>query len=150
MRLRSIEDEAQFIRFMRNRRIGLRWSQAELARRLEAAGLDGFNQTNVSRLEQGERPLRLNEARVIAEVLDSELQALADRPTISGVPAGESKNSDLLTLQEVSDWLRIPVATLRYWRHMGTGPKSANLGGRRVRYRRSDVLAWVEGQFEAE
>jgi predicted DNA-binding transcriptional regulator AlpA len=31
---------------------------------------------------------------------------------------------------------------LRYWRHIGQGPKGTKFG-RRVLYRRSDVDAWV-------
>jgi predicted DNA-binding transcriptional regulator AlpA len=37
------------------------------------------------------------------------------------------------------------VATLRYWRHLGTGPRSFRLG-RRVVYRLADVGAWIEAQ----
>lgn len=33
--------------------------------------------------------------------------------------------------------------------HMGTGPKSAKVGGR-VMFRESDVMAWIDAQFEAE
>lgn len=51
----------------------------------------------------------------------------------------------LLTLDEVADLLRTPAATLRYWRHKGTGPKSFKVG-RRVIYREADVLLWVEAQ----
>ena len=35
--------------------------------------------------------------------------------------------------------LRTPVASLRYWRHLGTGPHSFRLG-RRVLYRYTDVI----------
>jgi predicted DNA-binding transcriptional regulator AlpA len=52
----------------------------------------------------------------------------------------------LLKLQEVAAMTGIPENTLRFWRHQGTGPKSAKLG-RRVVYREADVLAWVEEQF---
>ncbi len=31
---------------------------------------------------------------------------------------------DLLTISEAAEVLRTPVATLRYWRHLGTGPHS--------------------------
>lgn len=55
----------------------------------------------------------------------------------------------LLTLQEVSDILRVPVATLRYWRHVGTGPKSFRIG-QHVRFRRADVNAWVEQQYQLD
>jgi predicted DNA-binding transcriptional regulator AlpA len=37
------------------------------------------------------------------------------------------------------------VATLRYWRHLGTGPRSFRLA-RRVVYRLADVRAWIEAQ----
>ena len=35
-----------------------------------------------------------------------------------------------------------PVATLRYWRHLGTGPRRFRLG-RRVLYRTDDLHAWM-------
>lgn len=54
----------------------------------------------------------------------------------------------LLTLRETAGVLRAPEDTLRYWRHIGTGPRSAKLG-RRIVYREADVLAWVEQQFAA-
>lgn len=46
--------------------------------------------------------------------------------------------ADLMTLAEVAAVLRTPVATLRYWRHLGTGPDGFRLG-RRVVYRRQEV-----------
>jgi excisionase family DNA binding protein len=54
---------------------------------------------------------------------------------------------DLLTITEAAELLRAPVATLRYWRHLGTGPRSFRLG-RRVVYRRGDVSAWIESQHD--
>ena len=56
---------------------------------------------------------------------------------------------ELLTVAEVADRLRRPVATVRYWRATGTGPRSARVGGR-VLYRESDVRTWVEAQFAAD
>jgi hypothetical protein len=35
-------------------------------------------------------------------------------------PAG--REPELLTITEAADLLRAPVATLRYWRHLGIGP----------------------------
>jgi len=52
---------------------------------------------------------------------------------------------DLLTIAEAAALLRAPVATLRYWRHLGTGPRSFRLG-RRVLYRRDDLHTWIEAQ----
>jgi predicted DNA-binding transcriptional regulator AlpA len=53
----------------------------------------------------------------------------------------------LLKLPEVSEMTGIPEATLRFWRHQGTGPRSAKLG-RRVVYREEDVKAWIDAQFD--
>jgi excisionase family DNA binding protein len=53
----------------------------------------------------------------------------------------------LLTTQEVADKLRTSEGTLRFWRHKGTGPRSARLG-KRVVYRTSDVEAWLADRFE--
>jgi DNA-binding transcriptional MerR regulator len=48
-------------------------------------------------------------------------------------------------MQEVAALVRVPLATLRYWRHLGTGPHSFRVG-RGVRYWRTDVAAWLEQQ----
>ena len=42
-------------------------------------------------------------------------------------------DDELLTMQEVAVVVRVPLATLRYWRHLGTGPRSFRIG-RGVRY----------------
>ena len=54
---------------------------------------------------------------------------------------------ELLTITEAAEVLRTPVATLRYWRHQGIGPRSFRLG-RRVLYRRDDVHAWIDAKRE--
>ncbi len=66
---------------------------------------------------------------------------MPDRPT--------SPQPELLTLAEAADLLRTPIATLRYWRHLGTGPRSFRLG-RRVLYRRCDLELWVADRHDAE
>jgi predicted DNA-binding transcriptional regulator AlpA len=55
----------------------------------------------------------------------------------------------LLTPAEVAERVRRPVATVKYWRAIGTGPKSANVGGR-VLYRESDVEAWIAEKFSSQ
>lgn len=52
------------------------------------------------------------------------------------------------TTQEVSDFTRVPVGTLRQWRHARRGPRSVTIGGR-VRYRKADVQAWIAEQERA-
>lgn len=49
----------------------------------------------------------------------------------------------LMSLSDLSDMLSVPVTTLYQWRHRGEGPPGYRVG-RHVRYRRSDVEAWLE------
>ncbi|MFS3127483.1 helix-turn-helix domain-containing protein [Nocardioides sp. Bht2] len=55
---------------------------------------------------------------------------------------------DHMTTAEVSELIRTPAETVRYWRHIGKGPRSFKVG-RRVLYRRSDVDSWLEAQYAA-
>lgn len=52
----------------------------------------------------------------------------------------------LLTLDEAAAMIRTPPATLRFWRHKGTGPTSFKVG-RRVMYRETDIEAWLAQQY---
>ncbi len=56
-----------------------------------------------------------------------------------------SRDPELLTITEAAELVRAPVATLRYWRHRGTGPRSFQLA-RRVLYRRDDLHDWIAQQ----
>lgn len=67
------DDEANFARRMAELRSQRNMSQSELARRMAERGFENYSQMTVSRTEKGERPIRLGEARVIAEILDSRL-----------------------------------------------------------------------------
>ena len=57
-------------------------------------------------------------------------------------------DDDLLTAEQVADWLGVPERTIRYWREQGTGPPYVRLG-RWVRYRRGAVRAWLREQEQA-
>ncbi|RKS76474.1 helix-turn-helix protein [Actinomadura pelletieri DSM 43383] len=50
-----------------------------------------------------------------------------------------------LTTEEVASRYRTVPSTVRYWRHIGTGPKGT-VYGRRVLYRESDLRAWEREQ----
>ena len=54
-------------------------------------------------------------------------------------------DDELLTIDEVAAFLRAPVATQRYWRYLGTTPRSFRVG-QEVRYWRGDVLARLHEQ----
>ena len=48
----------------------------------------------------------------------------------------------LLSVEEVADFLGIPVNTLYQWRHKGTGPIAFRVG-RFLRYDPTDVRHWL-------
>ena len=59
--------------------------------------------------------------------------------------AARNAGDEMLTLQEACRFLRIPEGTLRYWRHLGAGPRSFKVG-RHVRYWRADLVLWLAEQ----
>lgn len=48
----------------------------------------------------------------------------------------------LLTINQLSAYLQVPVQTIYAWRHEGMGPPALK-AGRALRYRRSDIDAWL-------
>jgi excisionase family DNA binding protein len=48
----------------------------------------------------------------------------------------------LMTIEEVADFLQVPVATLYRWRHQGTGPRAYRVG-RHLRYEPKGVRQWL-------
>ena len=53
----------------------------------------------------------------------------------------------LLTVQQLADYLGVPVTTLYQWRHRREGPSGFRVG-RHLRYRRRDVEEWIECQLQ--
>jgi hypothetical protein len=52
--------------------------------------------------------------------------------------------TDLLNEAGAGDYIGdVPPGTLKQWRHLGKGPRYVKFG-RHVRYRRSDLDAWIE------
>ncbi|WP_020495668.1 helix-turn-helix transcriptional regulator [Sciscionella marina] len=51
----------------------------------------------------------------------------------------------LMSINDVAEFLGIPVGTLYQWRTRGYGPTGRRIG-KYVRYRPEDVEAWVDGQ----
>lgn len=48
----------------------------------------------------------------------------------------------LLSVQELADYLEVPVKTIYTWRHRDTGPRGFRVG-KHVRFRWRDVEAWL-------
>lgn len=51
----------------------------------------------------------------------------------------------LLTLPEIAEMTRLPVSTLRYYRHRGRGPETFKLGRRVVAWEGA-VRTWMEAR----
>jgi predicted DNA-binding transcriptional regulator AlpA len=49
----------------------------------------------------------------------------------------------LWSVDDVSTYLAVPIATLYKWRCTGYGPKSLRVG-RYIRYRQADVQSWLD------
>ncbi|MDR1185954.1 MAG: helix-turn-helix domain-containing protein [Bifidobacteriaceae bacterium] len=54
-----------------------------------------------------------------------------------------------MTTKEVAELCRTSQETVRYWRHVGKGPRGFKLG-RKVLYRRRDVEAWLGDQYQGD
>ncbi len=53
---------------------------------------------------------------------------------------------EYLLIDEAAALLRTPRSTLYGWRHNGEGPPAARVG-RKLLYKRSDLLDWVDSHF---
>jgi len=62
--------------------------------------------------------------------------------TIAGRTVDEL--AELSKRKELADFTGLSVQTLARWAVEGVGPKITKLGGTAVRYRKADVLAWLE------
>jgi excisionase family DNA binding protein len=67
------------------------------------------------------------------------------RPTKGERGNTRAEAERLLTTQELADFLRVPLPTLYKWSYEGTGPVPLRIG-KYLRYRWSDVEAWLELQ----
>lgn len=55
----------------------------------------------------------------------------------------------ILSIKQVSEMLHLTENTLRWMRHVGTGPKSFKIG-RRIAYLESDIAAYITAQVAKE
>ena len=54
----------------------------------------------------------------------------------------------LLSIEDLAEYLGVPVTTIYDWRVDGKGPCGIRVG-RHVKFTVSDVLAWIDGQRES-
>lgn len=50
---------------------------------------------------------------------------------------------ELLSTSELAQYLDVPLSTIYLWRNRGEGPPGFKVG-KQVRYRVSDVVAWLD------
>jgi predicted DNA-binding transcriptional regulator AlpA len=55
-------------------------------------------------------------------------------------------SEQLMTTAQAAAFLGLKQNTLEHWRTYGKGPAIVRLSPRTVRYRRSDLAAWVESR----
>lgn len=68
--------------------------------------------------------------------------------TIQRHPSTTGESDPYLTTEEVAERYRTAPSTVRYWRHVGTGPKGT-LFGRRVLYKLSACITWEQEKERA-
>ena len=74
--------------------------------------------------------------------------AAAHLPGMNDNPASTAARLErLLTVQELSDYLGIPVATLYDWRVDRRGPKAVKLG-QALRYPESAIRDWIQERLD--
>jgi predicted DNA-binding transcriptional regulator AlpA len=60
------------------------------------------------------------------------------------------QSDGLLTVQDVSRILKVPVKTLKDWRRKNQGPHSFRIGPRQIRYRPESVERYIREQEQKE
>lgn len=53
----------------------------------------------------------------------------------------------LLSPTELADYLKVPLKTVYNWRQGGSGPRGIRVG-KHVRYRQSDIDAWLDSNAD--
>ncbi|MBL0886190.1 helix-turn-helix transcriptional regulator [Myceligenerans indicum] len=72
----STEDDKNIGRNLKKYRTSAGLSQVQLAMQLLTAGFEGVHPQTILKIERGQRPLRLTEARIVADVFDIPLNYL--------------------------------------------------------------------------
>ncbi|MCZ6622909.1 MAG: helix-turn-helix domain-containing protein [Deltaproteobacteria bacterium] len=60
-----------------------------------------------------------------------------------------NNDKHLLTEREAADFLGVTSRCLQAWRYRGGGPKFVRISSRCIRYRKSDLVEWVEERLRS-
>lgn len=112
-------EESRFVAAVKRHREARGWSQGKLAREMGALGWDSFHQTTIRRLEDGQRAVRLGEARALAKIFDTTVSQMMAPTEIESLMS--SLLADLRELHSaenaVSGGLRVMDAKRQSLRH---------------------------------
>jgi excisionase family DNA binding protein len=67
----------------------------------------------------------------------------------TGAAEVPASSTSMLTPDDVAELLQVSRFTLENWRFEGTGPDWFRIG-RRIRYRKSDLDAWVDSHIRED
>ena len=67
-----------------------------------------------------------------------------DRRAHHLIETGDGSPDDLFSTRDLADWLGVSTQFLEIGRSKGFGPRHVVVSPRRIRYRRSDILAWLD------
>ena len=76
---RESQSQIHFRKKARHEREQRGWSQADVAKKLIAKGIDKIHPTTVAKIESGDREVKLDEATAIADLFDMSLDVLVAR-----------------------------------------------------------------------
>jgi predicted DNA-binding transcriptional regulator AlpA len=62
------------------------------------------------------------------------------------VASSAGDDDELLTSQDLADWLGVSIQWVNLQRTKGEGPEYERLGARMIRYRRGKVRRWLDGR----
>ena len=91
-------------------------------------------------------PIRRAASRRIPHSGAPKLQLCARFAPGASVLGLEDAVPEMMAPAEVCDFLKIDNETLKKWRRTGRGPRPFQLSHSLIRYKVSDVLAWVEAR----
>jgi predicted DNA-binding transcriptional regulator AlpA len=70
-------------------------------------------------------------------------------PRLLDDPISEGPDDELLTTEQVANWLGVSVQFLEIQRGRNTGPRFVRISPRIVKYTRGDVRAWLKKRAHA-
>lgn len=112
--------EQWLVRNVKGMRERLGLTQGDLAKRMNALGWANFHPTTVSRIEKGDRPVRVSEAHALAEALETDMGHMFDSDDLQMSVAlayralRRIQESEVAVLTEVASWLGAQIQARKY------------------------------------